>query len=161
MHRSSRSRASPRSATRWRASMPRGRSGSSGEASRRRGLRAGPAEAGVEALHGALLRDLPLADLAAVLAPAALYVGNDSGVSHLAGAVGAAGLVLFGPTQARRWRPLAGSLTPLQALGTEDPEGIALAALPPALVVAECERIGGRLGGARPRSPVDKGGPRY
>ena len=122
---------------------------------------AGPAEAGVEALRGALLRDLPLADLAAVLAPAALYVGNDSGVSHLAGAVGAAGLVLFGPTQARRWRPLAGSLTPLQALGTEDPEGIALAALPPALVVAECERIGGRLGGARPRSPVDKGGPRY
>ena len=104
--------------------------------------------------------DLPVRVLGALLAHARLYVGNDSGVSHLAGAVGAAGLALFGPTQAGRWRPLAGSLTPLQALGT-DPEGIPLAALPPALVVAECERIGGRLGGARPRSPVDKGGPRY
>ena len=108
---------------------------------------AGPAEAGSEPLPGALLaRDLPLPDLAAVLARAALYVGNDSGVSHLAGAVGAAGVVLFGPTQARRWRPLAGRLTPLEAPGAEDPEGISLAALPPALVVATCQRVVGRLG---------------
>lgn len=103
---------------------------------------AGPAEAGSEPVPGAsLARDLPLSDLAAVLARARLYVGNDSGVSHLAGAVGAAGVVLFGPTQARRWRPLAGRLTPLEAPGAEDPDGISLAALPPSLVVAVCERI--------------------
>src|SRR3989442_2745174 len=70
---------------------------------------AGPAEAGEPPALGAPeVRDWPLVDLAAVLARAALYLGNDSGVSHLAGAVGAAGGGLFGPTDARRWRPLAG-----------------------------------------------------
>src|SRR5207244_4669754 len=96
---------------------------------------AGPAEAASAPLLAApLARDLTLPDLAAVLAGAALYVGNDSGVSHLAGAVGAAGVVLFGPTSARRWRPLAGRLAPLEALDGRGPAGIPLAALPPALV---------------------------
>lgn len=52
-----------------------------------------------------VLTDLDLAALAAVLANAALYVGNDSGVTHVAGAVGAPTLAIFGPTRARRWRP--------------------------------------------------------
>jgi len=61
---------------------------------------AGPAEAGEPPALGAPeVRDWPLVDLAALLARAALYLGNDSGVSHLAGAVGAAGVVLFGPTE--------------------------------------------------------------
>jgi len=121
----------------------------------------GPAEAGQLLGDAFLARDLPLPDLAAALARAALYVGNDSGVSHLAGAVGAAGVVLFGPTPARRWGPLAGRLTALQALDADDPEGIPLAALPPALVVAACQRIVDTAGDARSPSPVDKGGPRY
>lgn len=47
----------------------------------------------------------PLATLAATLARARLFIGNDSGVSHLAAATGAPTLVLFGPTPAPVWRP--------------------------------------------------------
>ncbi len=43
--------------------------------------------------------------LAATLARSRVFIGNDSGVSHLAGAVGAPTLVLFGPTRASVWRP--------------------------------------------------------
>jgi ADP-heptose:LPS heptosyltransferase len=48
----------------------------------------------------------PLQALAGVLSLAAGYVGNDSGVSHLAAAVGCPGVVIFGPTNAAHWRPL-------------------------------------------------------
>ncbi|HJQ83697.1 MAG TPA: glycosyltransferase family 9 protein, partial [Candidatus Binatia bacterium] len=101
---------------------------------------AGPAEGGEPAPLGAPeARDWPLVDVAAVLSRAALYLGNDSGISHLAGAVGAAGVVLFGPTDPRRWRPLGGRLVPLRAR-TGSPDGIALAPLPAARVIAACRR---------------------
>ena len=119
---------------------------------------AGPAEAASGSLVGApQARDLALPDLAAVLARAALYVGNDSGVSHLAGAVGATGVVLFGPTRPGRWRPLGGRLAPLEAAGAHRATGISLAALPPTRVLAVCRRVMR----AAARAPVDKGGPRY
>jgi heptosyltransferase III len=44
--------------------------------------------------------------LAARLAGCRAYLGNDSGVSHLAGLAGARTVVLFGPTPAAVWRPL-------------------------------------------------------
>jgi hypothetical protein len=100
----------------------------------------GPAEAGEPPALGAPeAREWPLPDLAALLAGAALYLGNDSGVSHLAGAVGAAGVVLFGPTEPRRWRPLAGRLVPLRARAG-GVEGMTLTALPAPRVVAACRR---------------------
>jgi ADP-heptose:LPS heptosyltransferase len=46
-----------------------------------------------------------LYELARWLARASLYVGNDSGVSHLAAAVGTPVLVLFGPTDPAVWAP--------------------------------------------------------
>lgn len=46
-----------------------------------------------------------LPHVAAVLRRAHKYVGNDSGISHLAGVVGADGVVLFGPTAPTVWRP--------------------------------------------------------
>jgi glycosyl transferase family 9 (putative heptosyltransferase) len=101
---------------------------------------AGPAEGDEAPVLGPHeVRDWPLPDLAAVLARAALYLGNDSGVSHLAGAVGAAGVVLFGPTEARRWRPAAGRLVPVGARFS-GPDGMGLSALPAARVVAACRR---------------------
>ena len=50
---------------------------------------------------------LDLVAVAALLATCDVYLGNDSGVSHLAGAVGARGVALFGPTDPQSWRPLS------------------------------------------------------
>lgn len=49
---------------------------------------------------------LPLPTLAAVLTRCMAYVGNDSGISHLASALGIPSVVLFGPTNPRHWAPL-------------------------------------------------------
>ena len=55
--------------------------------------------------EGLLLRSPHLRELAALLSLASLYVGNDSGISHLAASVGAPTLVLFGPTDPHIWAP--------------------------------------------------------
>jgi ADP-heptose:LPS heptosyltransferase len=55
--------------------------------------------------------DLPLRVLAAVLARAGAYVGNDSGVTHLAAAAGAPTVALFGPTDPRLWSPVGPRVT--------------------------------------------------
>ncbi len=46
-----------------------------------------------------------LYELARWLARARLYVGNDSGITHLAAAVGTPVLALFGPTDPEIWAP--------------------------------------------------------
>jgi heptosyltransferase-3 len=73
-------------------------------------LRGAADQAPAAALAGAggwpVASGLGLRDLAGLLAGASLYVGNDSGVSHVAGAVGAPTVAVFGPTRALRWRPL-------------------------------------------------------
>lgn len=100
----------------------------------------GPAEAGdLPLLGGVTARDLSLPDLAALLHRADAYLGNDSGVSHLAAAVGACGVALFGPTSRRRWRPIGSGIHAMQA---ERPgtDGISLAALPPARVIGALAR---------------------
>jgi heptosyltransferase-3 len=111
---------------------------------------AGPAEAGEAPMLGPPeARDWPLPDVAALLAGAALFLGNDSGISHLAAAVGTPGVVLFGPTDARRWRPLSPTVVALQARSTR-PDGIDLRALPAQRVIAACQRRGRSHDGASP-----------
>ncbi len=72
----------------------------------------GPADAEaaaqvLRALHGRAqhISGLSLSQLAALLARAALYVGNDSGVTHLSALVGTPTLALFGPTDPVIWGP--------------------------------------------------------
>lgn len=48
---------------------------------------------------------LSLAETAALAARSALYVGNDNGVGHLAAAAGAKVLMIFGPSDPRRYAP--------------------------------------------------------
>ena len=48
---------------------------------------------------------LSVPEAAACLARAALFVGNDSGLMHLAAAAGAPTLGLFGPTDAAEYAP--------------------------------------------------------
>ena len=57
-----------------------------------------------------VLRDLSLAQLAAVLQRCSLLVGNDSGIAHLAAAVGLRGVAIYGPTDPEVWRPVPGFL---------------------------------------------------
>jgi ADP-heptose:LPS heptosyltransferase len=71
----------------------------------------GPADAAsvaaLRVLPGAVLaRDRPPRALGALLGRAGLYVGNDSGVTHLAAAWGAPTLGLFGPTDPAVWGPV-------------------------------------------------------
>lgn len=79
----------------------------------------GPAEDGappLEAVH--LTVREPLARVVAVLRTAALYVGNDSGITHLAAALDIPGLALFGEGSAVHWAPRAPSLRVVEALGS-------------------------------------------
>ncbi|MGY8688968.1 MAG: glycosyltransferase family 9 protein, partial [Verrucomicrobiales bacterium] len=48
---------------------------------------------------------LPLPVLGAALAKCRLYLGHDSGISHLAAAVGTSSILLFGPTSSSIWAP--------------------------------------------------------
>jgi heptosyltransferase-2 len=50
-------------------------------------------------------RDLPLPMVASVLARAQRYFGHDTGVTHIAAAVGIPATVLFGPTDPSVWAP--------------------------------------------------------
>jgi ADP-heptose:LPS heptosyltransferase len=45
-------------------------------------------------------------ELAARLAPAAAFVGNDSGTTHLAAMLGVPTVAVFGPSDARIWAPV-------------------------------------------------------
>jgi heptosyltransferase-3 len=49
--------------------------------------------------------NLPLPDLAGVLQNCGLFIGHDSGISHLAAAVNTPCLLLFGPTDPAIWAP--------------------------------------------------------
>jgi len=55
-------------------------------------------------------QDLPLVELAKRLEPCIGFVGHDSGITHLAAALGLAGLVLWGETNENVWRPGGGRM---------------------------------------------------
>ena len=68
----------------------------------------GPAEAErtpLPKLVGDTLRCKFLVELAGRLATARLYVGNDSGITHLAAALGVPTIAIFGPTDHDVWGP--------------------------------------------------------
>ncbi len=69
----------------------------------------GPAEDSLDAvLHAAghaTIRNQPLGVVAAIARMASAFVGNDSGVSHLAAATGTPGVVLFGRTDPAAMAP--------------------------------------------------------
>jgi len=50
-------------------------------------------------------KNLPLTRLASLLQNCGLFIGHDSGISHLAAAVGTPCLLLFGPTDPAIWAP--------------------------------------------------------
>ena len=76
-----------------------------------------------------LLVSPPLAATAGLLAGASGYVGNDSGVSHLAAAMGSPSMALFGPTRAKHFAPVGPAVRIV--------ESQSLADLPVELVLAK------------------------
>jgi ADP-heptose:LPS heptosyltransferase len=58
-------------------------------------------------------RNLDLAQVAALLSRSDVYLGNDSGITHLAAAVGVRTVALFGPTAAAEWAPQGKRVTVL------------------------------------------------
>ena len=92
---------------------------SEGDRGRRRSCRRGRGggrRAASRGLHSARCRPaISPRVLGAVLADAGLYVGNDSGVSHLAAAWGAPVLALFGPTDPALWAPVGPRVNVLRA----------------------------------------------
>jgi heptosyltransferase-3 len=93
------------------------------------------------ALPGAadLVGRLALPEVAAVLARAALYLGNDSGLMHLAAAAGAPVVGLFGQSDAREYGPAGPRAVAVSADG--EPFRTSMAALPAGRVVAAAERL--------------------
>ncbi|MEO8497804.1 MAG: glycosyltransferase family 9 protein, partial [Planctomycetota bacterium] len=55
----------------------------------------------------AAFTDLTFGQIAALAADSALYIGNDTGMTHLAAAAGAKTVAIFGPTDPRRYAPFA------------------------------------------------------
>ena len=69
----------------------------------------------VRAVPGPVAAELPLRDLATILSSAAVFIGNDSGVGHLAAAAGAPTLALFRSTDPRQWAPRGRSVRIVEA----------------------------------------------
>jgi ADP-heptose:LPS heptosyltransferase len=77
-----------------------------------------------------LAEHLPLTDLAQRLAACDAFAGHDSGITHLAAAVGLPGVVLWGETREAIWRPPSNRMRLLrheQGLNDLPVEGVAAA----------------------------------
>jgi heptosyltransferase III len=79
-------------------------------------------------------QSFPLAELAGLLAGCGGFVGHDSGISHLAAAVGLPGLILWGDTAEAVWRPPSAKVSVIR-----HPAG--LERLPVARVTEEIAKI--------------------
>lgn len=62
-----------------------------------------------------LRADPSLEDLMEMISEARMYIGNDSGPTHLAAAMGRATIAIFGPTDPRIWRPIGPQVTVLRS----------------------------------------------
>jgi heptosyltransferase III len=81
-----------------------------------------------------VMQNAPLPELAQWLASCVAFVGHDSGISHLAAAVGLPSLVLWGDTEEAVWRPRGRNMTVLR-----DAEG--LSGLSVEVVINHLERL--------------------
>jgi hypothetical protein len=75
----------------------------------------GPAEEDFDLPAGApILRSGTPVELGRELAGARLYIGNDSGITHLAAAVRCHTFAVFGPTDPAIWAPRGGNVATLR-----------------------------------------------
>lgn len=72
-----------------------------------------------------LIDILPLDELAALMTCGSLFVGNDSGTTHLAAALGIPSLAVFLATDPRGWAPVGLRSAYYRCVGDADPERVA------------------------------------
>jgi ADP-heptose:LPS heptosyltransferase len=65
-----------------------------------------------------ILTNLPLVQVLGVLSCVDGYIGNDSGITHLAAALGITSLVVFGPTNPAVYKPIGPSVTVFSSSST-------------------------------------------
>jgi heptosyltransferase-2 len=102
-----------------------------------------------------LARHLPLLDLARCLTGCSAFAGHDSGISHLAAALGLPGVILWGDSAEAVWRPVSDRCILLR-----DPRG--LAGISVSQVLEALESLGNDTDtriGASIRSTEEKGSP--
>jgi len=63
--------------------------------------------------------DLSLAQVVAILSCADIYIGNDSGITHLSAALGRRTISVFGPSRADWYRPVGPAVTVLKSENTD------------------------------------------
>ncbi len=121
-------------------------------------LIAGPADvtaaARVAALAGESVRRVPpatLDEIAALLGRCRAYLGNDSGITHLAALTGTPTVAIFGPTDPTVWRPLGQHARVVRAAGQGD------AAWPTVEEVGEAVLLALDCGAAPPDGPKPHG----
>jgi len=73
---------------------------------------------GVEYLE--IMQDAPLLDVAYALLKCGCYLGNDSGITHLAAMLGLPTLALFGASDPAVWHPVGKTIKVIAAPGLED-----------------------------------------
>ena len=83
-----------------------------------------------------LAKNLALPELAARLRSSGAFLGHDSGISHLAAAVGTPSLLLFGPTDPAIWAPANSQVRVLR------PSSLTMAGIRVDEVIYELMRIG-------------------
>lgn len=106
-----------------------------------------------------ILRELDLSTVAAVLSCVQLFIGQDSGVTHLSALLGVPTVALFGPTDPDRWVPRGRSVTVVRGASCACRSWEAVSRCPdkPCLRPAAAEILSACLmqarGGATPRNP--------
>ncbi|MBI4383510.1 MAG: hypothetical protein HY579_05695 [Nitrospinae bacterium] len=70
-----------------------------------------------------VVRNVPLETLAGVLSLCRGYMGNDSGITHLASIIGVPTMGIFRATDPKRWGPLGNEVRILQSGNPEPPPG--------------------------------------
>jgi ADP-heptose:LPS heptosyltransferase len=71
----------------------------------------GPAESDFDTGAHPRLENLPLREVARELAAAPAFIGNDSGITHLAAYLGCPTIAIFGPTDPSVWGPIGRRVT--------------------------------------------------
>jgi heptosyltransferase III len=61
-------------------------------------------------IKAGIIRDASVTNVASILKMSSLYIGNDSGITHLASMIGVPTVAIFGPTDYEIWGPAGGQV---------------------------------------------------